>query len=80
MDVKAKPKLDTVVVATTNFFNQWLGPNSRWQSLPQPFSAGEVALRLNRDFDRNKLFTKPSYRKQFKADYQKKVGRQSLAS
>lgn len=89
MDVKAKPKLDIVVVAATNFFNAFLGANFRWQALPQPFQvyadgidfvifeefpAGEVALHLKRDFDRNKLFANPVYREKFKADYSKKWG------
>ena len=89
MDVKAKPKLDSIVVKATNFFNDWLGASFRWQALPQPFQvyadgidfvifeefpAGEVALHLKRDFDRNKLFSNPAYRAKFKAEYQRKWG------
>src|SRR5690606_8664063 len=89
MDVKAKPKLDRVVAAATNFFNRVLGASFKWQALPQPFQvysdgidfiifeefpAGEAALHLKRDFDREKLFKSPSYRKQFKAEYQRKWG------
>lgn len=89
MDAKAKPKLDSIMAAATNFFNRWLGANFRWQALPQPFKvyadgidfiifeefpSGEVALHLKRDFDRNKLFANPGYRAQFKAEYRRKWG------
>lgn len=89
MDVKARPGLDRIVSAGTGFFNRWLGANFRWQALPQPFQvyadgidfiifeefpAGEAALHLKRDFDRNKLFADPDYRARFKAEYQRKWG------
>ncbi|GAB2488932.1 N-acyl-D-amino-acid deacylase family protein [Arenimonas alkanexedens] len=89
MDVKAKPKLDIVMGAATRAFNAFLGASFRWQALPQPFQvyadgidfiifeefpAGEAALHLKRDFDRQKLFSDPDYRRRFKADYQRKWG------
>lgn len=89
MDVKAKPGLDRLVSAGTGFFNRWLGADFRWQALPQPFQvyadgidfiifeefpAGEAALHLKRDFDRNRLFADPSYRDQFKAEYRRRWG------
>lgn len=89
MDVKAKPKLDIVMTAATRAFNKLLGASFRWQALPQPFlvyadgidfvifeefPAGEVALHLKKEFDRNKLFANPAYREAFKRDYQRKWG------
>ncbi|SFL11361.1 N-acyl-D-amino-acid deacylase family protein [Rhodanobacter glycinis] len=89
MDVKAKPKIDIVMGAVTRFFNACLGASFRWQALPQPFQvyadgidfvifeefpAGEAALHLKREFDRQKLFASPDYRTKFKADYKKKWG------
>lgn len=89
MDVKAKPHLDKIMAAGTNIFNKWLGASFRWQALPQPFkvysdgidfiifeefSAGEMALHLKHDFDRNKLFSNHAYREKFKAEYQRKWG------
>ena len=89
MDVKAKPKLDIVMGVVTRFFNACLGASFRWQALPQPFQvyadgvdfvifeefpAGEAALHLKREFDRQKLFASPDYRAKFKADYQRKWG------
>lgn len=89
MDVKAKPKLDQLISAATGFFNRFFGANFRWQALPQPFQvyadgidfvifeefpAGEVALHLKRDYDRNKLFSSKPYRDKFKAEYRRKWG------
>ncbi len=89
MDVKAKPKLDIVMGVVTRFFNACLGAAFRWQALPQPFKvyadgvdfvifeefpAGEAALHLKREFDRQQLFANPDYRAKFKADYQRKWG------
>ncbi len=89
MDIKAKPKLDKLMGGAAHFFNKMLGGSFRWQALPQPFQvyadgidfiifeefpAGEAALHLKRDFDRNKLFSNPDYRQRFKAQYQKKWG------
>ncbi|TAM13789.1 MAG: N-acyl-D-glutamate amidohydrolase [Rhodanobacter sp.] len=89
MDVKAKPKIDIVMGAVTRFFNACLGASFRWQALPQPFQvyadgidfvifeefpAGEAALHLKREFDRQKLFASPDYRAKFKADYKRKWG------
>ena len=63
--------------------------NFRWQALPQPFQvyadgidfiifeefpAGEAALHLKQDFDRNCLFADPVYRDKFKKDYSRRWG------
>lgn len=89
MDVKAKPRLDALMSTVTAFFNRALGAAFRWQALPQPFRvyadgidfiifeefpAGEMALHLKHDFDRNKLFASTEYREKFKAEYQRKWG------
>ncbi|APW43023.1 N-acyl-D-amino-acid deacylase family protein [Rhodoferax saidenbachensis] len=89
LDVKTKPRLDIVMSAVTRVFNKVMGASFKWQILPQPFlvyadgidfvifeefPAGEVALHLKKDFDRNKLFSNPAYREAFKKDYQRKWG------
>jgi N-acyl-D-aspartate/D-glutamate deacylase len=89
MDIKARPNLDRLMAKATGWFNRFLGASFRWQALPQPFQvyadgidfiifeefpAGEVALHLKRDFDRNKLFASQAYRERFKAEYQRKWG------
>lgn len=89
MDAKAKPGLDRAMAALTHVFNRRLGADFRWQALPQPFQvyadgidfiifeefpAGEVALHLKRDFDRNRLFADPAYRARFKAEYRRRWG------
>jgi N-acyl-D-aspartate/D-glutamate deacylase len=89
LDVKTKPKLDIIMSAVTRGFNKLLGASFKWQILPQPFlvyadgidfiifeefPAGEVALHLKKDFDRNKLFSNAAYREAFKRDYQRKWG------
>ncbi len=89
LDVKTKPRLDIVMSAVTRVFNKLMGASFKWQILPQPFlvyadgidfvifeefPAGEVALHLKKDFDRNKLFANPAYRAAFKKDYQRRWG------
>ena len=89
MDIKAKPGQDKLGLFATNLFNRMLGANFRWQALPQPFQvyadgidfiifeefpAGEAALHLKQDFDRNRLFADPVYRDKFKKDYSRRWG------
>lgn len=89
MDIKAKPGQDKLGLPPTKLFNRVLGADFRWQALPQPFQvyadgidfivfeefpAGEMALHLKQDFDRNKLFADADYRARFKADYRKRWG------
>ncbi len=89
MDIKAKPGQDRFGLVPTWVFNHWLGADFRWQALPQPFQvyadgidfvvfeefpAGEMALHLTRELDRNKLFADPQYRARFKREYQRRWG------
>ncbi|MDF1820978.1 MAG: amidohydrolase family protein [Alcanivoracaceae bacterium] len=89
MDPKADPWLSRLAAAGANFFNRVFGADFRWQALPSPFKvysdgidfivfeefpAGEMALHLQEDLQRNELFSAPSYREQFKKDYRKRFG------
>lgn len=89
MDIKARPGLDRLTAAGARFFNQVLGAAFRLQALPQPFKvyadgidfvvfeefpAGEAALHLTRDLDRNRLFSDAAYRETFRKEYQRRWG------
>jgi N-acyl-D-aspartate/D-glutamate deacylase len=89
MDIKARPGLDRLTAAGARFFNQVLGAAFRLQALPQPFKvyadgidfvvfeefpAGEAALHLTRDLDRNRLFSDAAYRENFRKEYQRRWG------
>jgi len=89
MDIKARPGLDRLTAAGARFFNQVLGAAFRLQALPQPFKvyadgidfvvfeefpAGEAALHLTRDLDRNRLFSDAAYRDTFRKEYQRRWG------
>ncbi|MDO5691325.1 MAG: N-acyl-D-glutamate amidohydrolase [Pseudomonadota bacterium] len=89
MDIKAKPGQDKLGLPPTHVVNHWLGGDFRWQALPQPFQvyadgidfvvfeefpAGEMALHLTRELDRNRLFADPDYRARFKREYQRRWG------
>ncbi len=89
MDVKAKPGQDRLGLFATALFTRLMGADFRWQALPQPFAvyadgidfiifeefpAGEAALHLKQDFDRNRLFADPAYRARFKRDYRRRWG------
>lgn len=88
-DTKSNPLLSDAVTGGTGVFNRWLGANLRWQSVPMPFEvyadgidlvvfeefgAGEEALHLVDQVERNALFADPAYRRRFRKDYDKRFG------
>lgn len=88
-DTKSNPLLSDVVMGGTGGFNRWLGADLRWQSVPMPFEvyadgidlvvfeefgAGEEALHLVEQVERNELFADPAYRRRFRKDYDKRFG------
>ena len=88
MDLKADPMLAKVLGPITRFVNK-LGADFRWQTLPSPFEtfadgiefvvfeefpAGQAALHLIDELKRNTLFQDPVYRRQFRANVEKKFG------
>jgi len=88
MDLKADPLLAKVLGPVTRFINR-LGADFRWQTLPAPFEtfadgvefvvfeefpAGQAALHLIDELKRNTLFQDPAYRRQFRANVEKKFG------
>ena len=89
MDIKARPGLDKLTAAGARLFNNFLGAAFRLQALPQPFQvyadgidfvvfeefpAGEAALHLKQDLDRNRLFSDPVYRERFRKEYMRRWG------
>lgn len=89
MDPKTDPMLSRLAGFGANLFNKLLRSNFRWQALPSPFQVysdgidfiifeefptGEMALHLEQDFERNKLFEDSSYRARFKKDYRRRFG------
>jgi len=89
MDIKARPGLDRITALGARLFNEVFGAAFRLQALPQPFKvyadgidfvvfeefpAGEAALHLTRDLDRNRLFSDPSYRDKFRKEYLRRWG------
>ena len=89
MDPKADPGLASLAAFGGALFNKILGANFKWQALPSPFKVysdgidfivfeefptGEMALHLEEEFDRNKLFANEGYRTQFKKEYRKRWG------
>jgi N-acyl-D-aspartate/D-glutamate deacylase len=86
-DAKSSPGLHRVIGALTGFFNRALGADMRWQTLPVPFEvyadgielvvfeefgAGQAALHLADEVDRNQLMQDEKYRRWFRKDYEKK--------
>lgn len=86
-DTKANPLLSTSILALSSLLNRFLGGQLRWQSLPVPFEvyadgidlvifeefgAGEQALDLKEQVERNRLFADPSYRRQFRREYDRR--------
>jgi N-acyl-D-aspartate/D-glutamate deacylase len=89
MDIKARPGLDRLSAAGAALFNRWLGAAFRMQALPQPFKvyadgidfvvfeefpAGEAALHLTRELDRQRLFGDPGYRERFRRECLRRWG------
>lgn len=89
MDLKANPMLVTIVAPITRFINKIGNADFRWQSLPNPFEvyadgidlvifeefgAGQAALHLKEEVERNALMKDESYRRRFRKDYENKWG------
>lgn len=86
-DPKASPGLADLILATTGLLNRLADGQLRWQTVPMPFEvyadgmdlvvfeefgAGEAALHLADELERNKLLADPAYRRWFRRDYEKK--------
>lgn len=86
-DAKSSPGLIGPLLKLTSFVNGPLGGDLRWQSVPMPFEvyadgidlvvfeefgAGEAALHLADEFERNELMKDEDYRRRFRKDYEKK--------
>jgi N-acyl-D-glutamate deacylase len=86
-DPKANPGLNRVIGRLTRFVNRALGGDLRWQTLPvefevyadgidlvvfEEFGAGQAALHLADEIERNALLKDPEYRRRFRRDYEKK--------
>ncbi len=86
-DAKSSPGLHAVLGAITRFANRFLRADLRWQTLPVPFEvyadgidlvvfeefgAGQAALHLAGEVERNDLMKTESYRRQFRRDYEKR--------
>ncbi len=85
-DAKSSPGLHRVLGALARFANRVLGADFRWQTLPAPFEvyadgidlvvfeefgAGEAALHLADEVERNHLLKDEAYRRRFRKDYEK---------
>lgn len=88
MDVKSNGLLHRLVGKLAHFCNRFLGADFRWQALPCPFEvhadgidlvifeefgAGEAALHLADEIERNKLLQDESYRRWFRKNYESKL-------
>lgn len=88
MDAKATPGTVWAIMPATRLFN-WLRADFKWQALPnvfevyadgmdlvvfEEFGAGEAALHLKDELERNTLLKDKSYRRRFRKDYDKKWG------
>lgn len=86
-DTKADPWLCDVLPAATSAWNFLAKGNLRWQSVPMPFEvyadgmdlvvfeefgAGEAALHLADELERNNLLQQEEYRRWFRNDYEKR--------
>lgn len=87
MDVKSNGLLHRVVGKLAHFCNRFLGADFRWQALPCPFEvhadgidlvifeefgAGEAALHLADEIERNALLKDEQYRRWFRRNYDSK--------
>jgi N-acyl-D-aspartate/D-glutamate deacylase len=83
-DAKTSRGLHHVLGGVTRFVNRLLGGDLRWQTLPVPFEvyadgidlvvfeefgAGQAALHLADEVERNALMKDEAYRRQFRKDY-----------
>jgi len=88
-DAKADGFTHRVVGKLAHFCNRFLGGDFRWQALPVPFEvhadgidlvvfeefgAGQAALHLKDEMQRNQLMLDPSYRRWFRKNYEKRFG------
>jgi N-acyl-D-aspartate/D-glutamate deacylase len=86
-DTKADPWLSKLVTTATGLWNRTMGADLRWQTVPMPFEvyadgmdlvvfeefgAGEAALHLADEIERNELLQDEAYRRWFRKDYEKK--------
>ena len=86
-DAKSSPGLHRAIAAITRFVNGALGGDLRWQTLPAPFEvysdgidlvvfeefgAGQMALHLADEVERNALMKDEAYRRRFRRDYEKR--------
>lgn len=86
-DTKADEWLCSVLTAGTSFWNRAAKAELRWQAVPMPFEvyadgmdlvvfeefgAGEAALHLADELERNELLKDEQYRRWFRKDYEKK--------
>ncbi len=86
-DTKANPQLATAITGAVNMTNKVIGTDFRWQTVPMPFEvyadgmdlvvfeefeAGEAALHLAEELERNELLRDESYRRAFRKDYDKR--------
>ena len=89
MDVKSDGIMHRVVGKLAHFCNRFLNADFRWQALPCPFEvysdgidlvifeefgAGQAALHLQTEMERNRLMQDPSYRRWFRKNYENKFG------
>jgi N-acyl-D-glutamate deacylase len=87
MDVKSDGLTHRVVGKLAHFCNRFLNADFRWQALPCPFEvyadgidlvifeefgAGQAALHLQNEVERNRLFQDESYRRWFRKNYEAK--------
>jgi N-acyl-D-aspartate/D-glutamate deacylase len=87
-DVKANPYAVWIMGPSARIVNA-LGGNFRWQHLPVPFEvyadgidlvvfeefgSGAAALHLRDEVERNALMADEAYRRQFRKDYERKMG------
>jgi N-acyl-D-glutamate deacylase len=88
-DAKSSPGLHRAVAAVTRFSNRFLRGELRWQTLPVPFEvyadgidlvvfeefgAGQAALHLADEVERNQLMQDEGYRRRFRRDYARRFG------
>lgn len=86
-DAKSSPGLHRLLATVTDAVNRFLGGDMRWQTLPTPFEvyadgidlvvfeefgAGEAALHLANEVERNDLLRDVAYRRRFRRDYEKR--------
>lgn len=86
-DAKASPYLSDALRVSVRWINRLLRGELRWQTVPMPFEvyadgmdlvvfeefgAGEAALHLADEIERNELLRDDQYRRRFRKDYEKK--------